>query len=163
MNETEEIQDNVEEVTEDNSNLDKVTQELDDVTDRYKRILAEFENYKKRSSKERETLYSSLVSDITTFLLPVLDNLEHAYSAETSDEKYKEGITLVLKQFTDVLKNFGVTEIIAEGEQFSPAYHEAVSSIEDSTLPANTIKTVLRKGYICNDKVIRHSMVVVIK
>ena len=83
--------------------IDPKQQELDDLTDRYKRILAEFENYKKRSAKERESLYSSVLSDIVTPMLPVLDNLEKAVDTKTEDEAYKAGIDLVLKQFRDVL------------------------------------------------------------
>lgn len=77
--------------------------ELEELTDRYKRILAEFENYKKRSAKERESLYASILSDIVTPMLPVLDNLEKAVEVKTEDEAYKAGIDLVLKQFKDVL------------------------------------------------------------
>lgn len=79
--------------------------ELDELTDRYKRILAEFENFKKRSAKEREGLYNSLLSDIISPMLPVLDNLEKAVDAKTEDEAYKTGIDLVLKQFKDVLNS----------------------------------------------------------
>ena len=82
-------------------------QELDELNDRYKRLLAEFENYKKRSAKERESLYNSLVADIVTPMLPVLDNLEKAAEANTEDTAYKEGINLVLKQFRDVLNSLG--------------------------------------------------------
>ena len=107
--------------------------EFDDLTDRYKRILAEFENHKKRSQKEREGLYNSVMSDIVEVLLPVIDNLENAVKVETKDEEYKKGIELVLKQFQDVLKSKGVEEIKALGETFDPELHEAVASIQDET------------------------------
>ena len=82
--------------------------ELEELTDRYKRVLAEFENYKKRSQKERENLYNSILADVVETMLPVLDNLENAAKVETKDEDYKKGIELVLKQFKDVLKSKGV-------------------------------------------------------
>lgn len=136
-------------------------QELEDVTDRYKRILAEFENFKKRSMKEREGLYNSLTSDIASKLLPVMDNLEKALQAETTDENYKQGIELVIKQFKDVLTSIGVKEIEAVGKTFDPALHEAVSSVVDENLGVQEVKEEFRKGYMIGSKVIRHSMVVV--
>lgn len=95
-----------EEIKEEETNEVQVSstqKELEELTDRYKRILAEFENYKKRSAKERESLYASILSDIVTPMLPVLDNLEKAVEVKTEDEAYKAGIDLVLKQFKDVL------------------------------------------------------------
>lgn len=85
--------------------------EYDELDDRYKRILAEFENFKKRSGKERENLYNSILSDVVELMLPILDNLENAAKVETKDEEYKKGIELVLKQFQDTLKSKGVEEI----------------------------------------------------
>ena len=83
--------------------MQKLKQELDDITDRYKRILAEFENHKKRSQKERDNLYNSILGDIVELMLPILDNLENAAKVETKDEEYKKGVELVLKQFKDTL------------------------------------------------------------
>ena len=88
-------------------------EDYDALDDHFKRILAEFENFKKRSKKERETLYNSILSDVVEVILPVLDNLENAVKVETKDEEYKKGIELVLKQFNDVLKSKGVEEIKA--------------------------------------------------
>ena len=85
--------------------IDPKQHELDELNDRYKRVLAEFENYKKRSSKERETLYNSILGDVVGAFLPVVDNLENALKAETKDSEYKKGIELVLKQFKDILKS----------------------------------------------------------
>ena len=141
--------------------IDPKQQELDELNDRYKRVLAEFENYKKRSSKERETLYNSIVSDIVEVFLPVVDNLENALKIETQDVEYKKGIELVLKQFKDILKTKGVEEIPAMGETFDPALHEAVSSVQDPAKNAQEIVQEYRKGYKIGSKVIRHSMVVV--
>ena len=144
-----------------NNELQEKQQELDELTDRYKRILAEFENHKKRSQKEREGLYNSILGDIIEVILPILDNLENAVKVETSDENYKKGIELVLKQFQDVLKAKGVEEIKALGETFDPELHEAVSSVQDDSKGEKEIIQEYRKGYKIGHKVIRHSMVVV--
>lgn len=151
----------VQEMNQENELLQKKQEELDDITDRYKRVFAEFENYKKRTSKERESLYGSIVSDIVIALLPVIDNLEKAAEAKTEDENYKKGVELVLRQFKDVLKSQGVEEIKAVGETFDPELHEAVSSVIDENLGEKEIKEDYRKGYKIGTKVIRHSMVVV--
>ena len=136
-------------------------QDYDELDDRYKRILAEFENFKKRSAKEREGLYNSILSDVIEVILPVVDNLENAAKVETKDENYKKGIELVLKQFKDVLASKGVEEIKALGETFDPELHEAVSSIQDDNLGEKEIAQEYRKGYKIGSKIIRHSMVVV--
>ena len=156
--EKEEVQ---KEETTENTELQAKQQELDELTDRYKRILAEFENHKKRSQKEREGLYNSILGDIIEVILPILDNLENAAKVETSDENYKKGIELVLKQFQDVLKSKGVEEIKALGETFDPELHEAVSSVQDDSKGEKEIVQEYRKGYKIGHKVIRHSMVVV--
>lgn len=139
--------------------LSKTKQELEETTDRLKRIMAEFENYKKRSSKERESLYNSLLADIISSFLPIIDNLEKAASAKTEDEGYKQGVELVLKQFTDTFKSLGVETIETVGKTFDPEVHEAVSSVQDDSLGEKEIKEEFRKGYKIGMKVIRHSMV----
>ena len=150
-----------EEVVKELDELIKTKQELEETTDRLKRIMAEFENYKKRSGKEREMLYNSLLADIVSSFLPVIDNLEKAAEAKTDDENYKQGLELVLKQFKDVLTKFGVEEIKTVGETFDPEVHEAVSSIQDETKGEKEIVQDFRKGYKVGTKVIRHAMVVV--
>ena len=136
-------------------------EQLNEQEDRLKRLMAEFDKFKKRSAKEREGLYNSLVSDIFSSLLPVIDNLEKAAAAQTQDENYKQGVELVLKQFKDVLEANGVKEIEAVGQTFDPELHEAVGSVVDETLGEKEIKEEYRKGYKIGSKVIRHSMVVV--
>ena len=150
-----------EEVVKESGELVKTKQELEETTDRLKRIMAEFENYKKRSGKEREMLYNSLLADIVSSFLPVIDNLEKAAEAKTEDENYKQGLELVLKQFKDVLTKFGVEEIKTVGETFDPEVHEAVSSVQDETKGEKEIVQEFRKGYKIKTKVIRHAMVVV--
>ena len=141
--------------------LEAKTKECEALDDRCKRLAAEFDNYKKRSLKERENMHSSLVADIVSGFLPVVDNLEKALEAKTDDENYKQGIELVLKQFKDVLKANGVTEIEAVGKTFDPELHEAVASVVDENLGEKEIKEEYRKGYQIGAKVIRHSMVAV--
>ena len=136
-------------------------QDYDELDDRYKRVHAEFENYKKRSQKERETLYGSVLSDAISAMLPVVDNLENAAKVETQDANYKQGVELVLKQFKDVLTSKGLEEIKTVGETFDPELHEAVSSVQDETKGEKEIVQEYRKGYKIGNKVVRHSMVVV--
>ena len=142
-------------------NKSSVQLELDETVDRLKWLMAEFDNYKKRSAKEREGLYNSLVADIVQKLLPVLDNLENAACAETQDSVYKQGIELVLKQFQDVMTSIGVQKIETIGTTFDPEIHEAVSSIQDEKLGEKEIAQEYRKGYKIGNRVIRHAMVVV--
>lgn len=135
--------------------------ELGETEDRLKRVAAEFDNYKKRSAKEKETMYNSLLADIVSKFLPVVDNLEKALEAKTEDENYKQGVELVLRQFKDVLTASGVKEIETVGKTFDPELHEAVSSVVDENLGEKEIKQEYRKGYMIGNKVIRHSMVIV--
>lgn len=160
-NEEEKMQNEEKEENKENKDNQKVQEELENTTDRLKRLMAEFDNFKKRSAKERETLYSSIVGDIALKLLPVLDNLEKAANAETEDTNYKQGIDLVLKQYIDVLSSFGVTEIESIGKTFDPELHEAVSMVTDESLGEKEIKEEFRKGYKIGDRVIRHAMVIV--
>ena len=160
MEENENIQEeNIQNET--NQNVDNIQEELDNTTDRLKRLMAEFDNFKKRSAKERDLLYNSVLSDVVCKLLPVIDNLETAVNAETEDANYKQGIDLVLKQYIEVLSSFGVKQIESVGKTFDPELHEAVSMVQDDTLGEKEIKEEYRKGYKIGDKVIRHSMVIV--
>lgn len=163
---SEENQENKQEVKEqekqdENAELTKTEQELEETVDRLKRVMAEFENYKKRNTKEREQLYNSLLADIIASFLPVLDNLEKAVTAKTEDENMKQGIELVVKQIQDIFAKFGVETIETVGKPFDPEVHEAVSSVQDETLGEKIIKEEFRKGYKIGSKIIRHSMVIV--
>ncbi len=161
-NQNEELKEEVaSENCKEDTELNAVKTELEETTDRLKRLMAEFDNFKKRSAKEREGLYNSLLSDIVSKVLPVVDNLEQAVNSNTADEGYKQGVQLVLKQFIDVLTSLGVQEIEGAGSTFNPEYHEAVSLVQDENLGEKEVKEVFRKGYRIGDKVIRHAMVVV--
>lgn len=141
--------------------LEKCQLELNDTTDRLKRVMAEFENYKKRTSKERDSLYGSILADIVEKMLPVLDNLEKAVEVKTKDKEYKSGIELVLKQYQDVLTSLGVKKIETIGSTFDPEIHNAVSSVQSEKHGEKEIIQEFRTGYMIGTKVIRHAMVVV--
>ena len=126
--------------------------QIDETEDRLKRVAAEFDNYKKRNAKERDGMYNSLVADIVSNFLPILDNLEKAVASETKDEEYKKGIELVLKQFKDVLAARGVVEIETIGKTFDPELHEAVSSVQDDTKGEKEIVQEYRKGNTCPEQ-----------
>ena len=146
---------------EEKSELQKKQIELDELDDRYKRVFAEFENYKKRTQKEREGLYNSVLGDIIVNMLPILDNLQMAVNAECKDEAYKQGVELVEKQFKDFLTKNNVEEIPTIGEMFDPSVHEAVGSVQDDTKQSQEIVQEYRKGYKLGSKILRHSMVIV--
>ncbi len=132
-----------------------------DLDEKYKRRTAEFENFKKRSQKEREGLYNMVTADVIGKILPALDNLENASKAATDDKAYQEGVEMVYKQFMDILTKFNVEVIETVGKTFDPEFHEAVSHIDDDTKGPQEIVQEYRKGYKIGTKVIRHSMVVV--
>lgn len=143
------------------NDLDNTEKELEETVDRLKRVMAEFENYKKRNSKEREMLYNNVLADIIAAFLPVIDNLEKACMADTADENMKQGIELVVKQINDIFTRFGVETIETVGKPFDPEIHEAVSSVQDDSLGEKVVKEEFRKGYKIGAKIIRHAMVVV--
>lgn len=160
-NENEEVRKEEQEAEKETEIVDNTENEINELTDRYKRLFAEFENYKKRTVKEKESLRNMLVSDIMMSILPVIDNMEKAISTGTDDKAYEDGIKMVLNQLKEVLAYNGVKEIETVGMPFDPELHEAVSHVTDEKLGKNVIKEEFRKGYIIGTKVIRHSMVIV--
>lgn len=129
-----------------------------DANDKYLRMLAEYDNFRKRSQKEREGCYADAYSDAVNAVLPVLDNLERA--AQYSDaEAVAKGLALTLKSFEETLGKLGVREIESMGKPFDPLLHNAVMHVEDESYGENEIVEVLQKGYIKGDKVIRYAMV----
>ena len=130
----------------------------EELNERYVRMLAEYDNFRKRTAKERESVYSDAYLDALTNILPVLDNLERAEGCEEA-EALKKGLELTLKSFRDTLAKMGVTEIEAKGQIFDPNLHNAVMHVEDEAYGENEIAEVLMKGYRKDDKVIRYSMV----
>ena len=130
----------------------------EELNERYVRMLAEYDNFRKRTAKERESVYSDAYLDALTNILPVLDNLERAEGCEDS-EALKKGLELTLKSFRDTLAKMGVTEIEAQGQTFDPNLHNAVMHVEDEAYGESEVIEVLMKGYRKDDKVIRYSMV----
>lgn len=151
----------IEEVTE--SAEEKLQKELDELNDKYLRLMSEYANYQTRTAKEKAARYADAMVDAVAELLPIGDNLERALKTEVTTEeavKFKEGIEMVMKQFNDCLEKLGVTPIKAEGEQFDPNIHNAIMHIEDETIDDNTVVEEFMKGYMYKgDRVVRHSMV----
>ena len=142
---------------------EKLQKELDELNDKYLRLMSEYANYQNRTTKEKAARYADAIVDAVAELLPVGDNLERALKTEVTSEdalKFKEGIEMVMKQFNDCLEKLHVKPIQAEGEQFDPNFHNAVMHIEDESIDDNTVVEDLMRGYIYNDeRVVRHSMV----
>ncbi|MEZ3454516.1 MAG: nucleotide exchange factor GrpE [Oscillospiraceae bacterium] len=129
--------------------------------DKYLRLLAEYDNFRKRSLKERLDASADATAKAALEVISVIDNFERAMAAECSDEGYKKGVEMIYGQFTEVIKKLGVEEIEALGKEFDPNLHNAVSQVEDENFGENTVSQVYQKGYRLGDKVIRCAMVVV--
>lgn len=142
--------------------LDEKSKKCEEYFAMLQRTTAEFDNYKKRTAKEKESLYSDAVSDVVSAFLPVLDNIERAVQATDSNsepEKLKEGVELIFRQFKDIMSKLGVEEIEAVGNNFDPKLHNAVMHISDDSMSENVVVEEFQKGYIYKERVIRHSMV----
>lgn len=155
-----------EEVTEEPQEVSKeeeLSEKLKESEDKYLRLYAEYENYKKRTQKEKDARYADAVIDAVAELLPVMDNLERALAVEVvSDDakSLKEGVEMVKKQMAESLTKLNVTEIAAVGEEFNPNLHNAVMHINDEAVTENTVVEEFMKGYIYkNERVVRYSMV----
>ena len=133
--------------------------EYDNLSDRYLRRLADFENYKRRNAETGKSMYRTGKLDMIDSILPTLDYLDMAIAA-IKDESARQGVELVKKAFSDVLAREGVKEYDPEGEDFDPKKHEAVMSREEEGKEGKILQ-VIKKGYLCDDKVLRHPMVVV--
>lgn len=146
-------------VTEENK-LEKELQatklQLAETSDRYLRVLAEYDNFRKRSQKERDSIYSDAYVDAVKNLLPVIDNIERVMTLE-GDKKFMQGLELIVTQIHETLNKMGVKEI--ECKEFDPNMHNAVMHIEDEAYGENEIVEVFQKGYIYGEKVIRYAMV----
>lgn len=136
----------------------KLQEELDTTKDRLLRLTAEYDNYRKRTTKEKEGIYSDAYVDVLKEIIPILDNLERAIEADGSVEDLKKGIEMTIKGCQDSFTKLGIEEIDASGE-FDPNVHNAVMHIEDENLEKNAISEVFQKGYKKDDKIIRHTMV----
>ena len=127
--------------------------------DKYLRLLAEYDNFRKRSSRERDNIYADVKADTIVKLLSVYDNLERALQQETADEAFRKGVEMTMNQFLEVLKGMGVTPIEALGKTFDPKEHNAVMHLEDPEKGEQEIVAEFQKGFRMGEKVIRFSMV----
>ncbi len=132
---------------------------LAEAADKYLRLAAEYDNYRKRTAKEKEAAWGEAKAQTVAAFLPVFDNLERAMKQETADEAYKKGVEMTMKGLQDALAGLGVEMIPALGETFDPNRHNAVMHCDDPEAGENTIVEVFQQGFACGDKVIRFSMV----
>ena len=126
---------------------------------KYLRLMADFQNYKRRAEKEKSEIFAYANEQLTVQLLDVIDNFERALQHETADAGYVEGMNMIFKQLTDVLKKAGLEEIKALGEDFDPNFHNAVMMEDNAEYESGKVTEVMQKGYLLNNKVIRPSMV----
>ena len=141
--------------------LAEVQAQADDFKDRWMRSMAEFDNYRKRTTKEKEQSFDRGVRDVVEKMLPVIDNFERAIAGGDSSNPYAAGVEMIYKQMKTVLADMGVEEIEALGKPFDPVYHYAVQHIENPELGESVVANVFQKGYKHKDAVIRCSMVIV--
>lgn len=138
---------------------DQSAQLLAAAEDKYLRLAAEYDNYRKRTAKEKENAWTEAKAQTVAAFLPVYDNLERALKQETSDEAYAKGVDMTMKGLQDTLTKLGVEVIPALGETFDPNRHNAVMHVDDENAGENTIVDVFQQGFICGEKVIRFAMV----
>lgn len=141
--------------------IEKLNAELSEEQEKYMRLYAEYDNFRKRSAKEREGVYADAYCDALVQILPILDTLERAaqFSTEDAESAMAKGLELTLKSFVETMNKMGVYEIEALGKEFDPNFHNAVMHVDDESVGENVVVEVFMKGYKRGDKVLRHSMV----
>ena len=145
------------------SQVEKLTADLQEKKDRLLRLQADFDNFRRRSAKEREEISSVVTQNFCKDMLPLLDNFERAMAAETKDvEAFQKGVEMIFTQFQEVLKKNGLEHIEAIGQKFDPNFHQAVMRVEDPDKEDDTVAQELQKGYMVKGRVIRPSMVQVV-
>jgi len=165
--EVKEAADTAENATEDTekkaeeSETEKLKKELAEANDKYLRLMAEYDNFRKRSAKERLELTDTAKGNVINGFLPVFDNFERALGTETQDAVYKQGVEMIFNQFSDALKKLNVEVMELAGKEFDPNVATAVSTVDDPDLGENIVAQVLQNGYTIGGKVIRHAMVIV--
>ena len=137
--------------------IEKLGTQLVELDDKYKRVLAEYDNFRRRAAAEKDGVYNNATTDVLTAILPVVDNLELAMKYATEAEKVVKGVEMTLTRFQEILSGLGITEI--ECKTFDPNFHNAVMHIEDESYGEGEIVDVLQKGYKKDDKIIRYAMV----
>ena len=142
--------------------LEKKAEQISELTDRNMRLMAEFDNYRKRTEKEKAAMYGMGAKDVVEKILPVIDNFERGFSLvaeEDMEDPFTQGMEKIYKQFITVLEGLGVTPIEAVGKEFDPNYHNAVMHVDDENYGENVVVEEFQKGYLYKDSVVRHSMV----
>ena len=135
------------------------TAEYAALNDKYLRLCAEYDNFRKRSQKEKDSLYADIKAETLKKFLPVYDNLVRALDQSTKNKTYHRGVKMIMTQFNTTMEKLGVTEIESLGQKFDPAFHNAVMHVEDAEKGENEIVEVFQKGFLMGDKVIRFAMV----
>ena len=138
---------------------DKFEQQIEDLTDRLKRSMAEFDNYRKRTEKEKSSMYIIGARDIVEKMLPIMDNFERGLAQAPDDDPFAEGMKMIYKQMITAFDEMGVKPIEAVGKEFDPNLHNAVMHVEDESVGENIVVEEFQKGYTYKDFVVRHSMV----
>jgi molecular chaperone GrpE len=140
--------------------LEKLKKEFEEHKQQYLRVLAEYDNFRKRTQSEKTSIYNNAVSDTVQAILPIADNIERALSQENaSAEDMFKGVEMIENQIKAAFEKLGIKESGAVGEPFDPQYHNAVAHIDDENLGENVIAAVYQKGYVLGDRVVRHAMV----
>lgn len=134
-------------------------EQCDQLNDKYMRILAEYDNFRKRSQREKEEIYPRATATTVEKFLPIIDNFERAMESPCSDETFKKGVEMIFQSFMKVMEDLHVEEIGKEGETFDPQMHNAVMHVEDENYGENVVAQVLQKGYRIGDRVVRYAMV----
>ena len=144
------------------SEQEKLAKELNEEKEKYMRLAAEYDNFRKRSQKEKESIYPDAVADTIKAFLPIADNFERALAAESQDAEYKKGTEMTYKALLDVFEKFGVEGFGTTGDPFDPNFHNAVMHEDDDSEKQNEISEVFQKGYKIGERVLRFAMVKVI-
>ena len=139
--------------------LESLKDQVAQQEDKYLRLAAEYENYRRRTAKEKDSIWNDAKADAAQAFLPVYDNLERALKQQTADEAFKKGVEMTMTQLKTVLEKLGITEIQALGQTFDPNLHNAVMHVEDENFGENTVCEVFQAGFMLGDKVIRFAMV----
>ena len=139
--------------------MEQLAKMVSDASDKYLRLAAEYDNYRKRTAKEKESLYGDAKADTVKPFLEVLDNLERGLSQFEEGDPHRQGMEMICRQFMTVLEKLGVQQIEALGQPFDPARHNAVMHVEDESAGENTVVEVFQQGYAMDDKVLRFAMV----
>ena len=147
------------EVPDQSDPVQELQEKLDAQHEAHLRLAAEYDNFRKRTQKEKEASYANGKADTIGKLLPIYDNLERALKQDTADEAFKKGVEMTMNQLKEVLTKLGITEIPAQGQPFDPKYHNAVMHVEDESLGQNVVAEVFQTGFQCGEKVIRFAMV----